>query len=590
MKKHLLVTVSIVVFSLPAIAADLQTKPSLASAPIFSDTPLQVEVGNRYWLSNGGFAYDLGDTNIPGQKNSRLTYSNATGQSAEVFWRVDHETGIFAKGFLGGGSLTSGKMNDEDFPPGHSPYSNTISVQSGGSLKYLTVDIGYNFLKGNSAVGLPFKLGAFVGYNNFHERYNTFGCNQVASDPGLCGSATPTNFDGLDQNTSWNSLRVGLGGEVTLLPGVRASLEGAWLRNWYYASDYHNFRSDIRGMSQTGSGQGAQVEGVLNYDITPKFSIGVGGRYWVMNAQGKNHWEGVTPGLVGATSAPISNWSQRYGGFLQAAYRFGGLNDKTSAGAITPNFGKAEIEPHRWDGIFIGGNVGYGFGNTGITTYSALSPDALASQGYLRVPLYTRSDIAGFVGGGQVGYNFKLSMPIVVGAETDFSYANIGGSVGMPGVLAHVYNSSKSLMTWLGTARARAGYLIRDDFMIYGTAGLAYANLTAKGGSYYGYDSAEPFSSTVINPEWAALGQYNSTNVGWAAGAGIEYAVAKNWSLKAEWLYLGFGNQSFGILPIFNSDEYGFRVTVNNDTQLIRTGINYRVDLADAPPVVAAKY
>ncbi len=215
MKKPLFVTVSIVAFSLPAMAADRQTISLSTPTPTFYGSPLQVEVGNRYWLSNGGFAYDLGDPINPGQKNSRLTYSNATGQSAEVFWRIDHETGVFTKGFLGGGSLISGKMNDEDFPVKGSPYSNTIHVQSGGSLKYLTVDIGYNFLRGNSAQRSPFKLGAFVGYNNFHERYNSFGCSQVAYNPRICGSAVPTTFDSLDQNTSWNSLRVGLGGEVT---------------------------------------------------------------------------------------------------------------------------------------------------------------------------------------------------------------------------------------------------------------------------------------------------------------------------------------------------------------------------------------
>ena len=152
----------------------------------------------------------------------------------------------------------------------------------------------------------------------------------------------------------------------------------------------------------------------------------------------------------------------------------------------------------------------------------------------------------------------------------------------MPGVLASVYTSSKSLLTWLGTVRARIGYLLRDDFMLYGTAGLAYGNLTASGGSYYNLSD--------LNPEFVALGQYNNTDIGWTAGAGLEFAIAKNWSLKAEWLYVGFGNKSYGISPIPFADAYGFNATVNNDTQLIRTGINYRIDLADQPTGVTAKY
>ena len=580
MNKHLLAALWIFVLPVPVNAADLQIKSQTAPAPMLSGSPLQVEFGSRYWLSNGGYVKNLYDPITPNQLNSRLSYSNITGQSAEVFWRVDHETGVFAKGFLGGGSLTSGKMNDEDFPPAISPYSNTVSVQSGGSLKYLTVDLGYNFLQGNSTNGLPFRIGGFVGYNNFHERMNTFGLSQVgySYEP-----AISTIFDTLDENTSWNSLRVGLGGEVTLLPGVRASLEGAWLRTWFYASDYHNLRSDIRGIAETGSGQGAQVEGILNYDLTPKFSIGIGGRYWIMNAQSKAHWEQTVAALSSPIpSAPLSNYSQRYGGFLQASYRFGGPNDKTSSNGITSSFVKAENEAHNWNGIFVGGNVGYGFGNSGITTYSAISNYALEAQGYYRVPLYTRSDIAGFIGGGQIGYNYKLSSPVIIGFETDLSYANIGGSVGMPGVLASVYTSSKSLLTWLGTVRGRVGYLLRDDFMLYGTAGLAYGNLMASGGSYYNLSD--------LNPEFAALGQYNNTDIGWTAGAGLEFAIAKNWSLKAEWLYVGFGDKTYGISPIPFAAAYGFNATVNNDIQLIKTGINYRIDFAGTSARVTAKY
>ena len=34
------------------------------------------------------------------------------------------------------------------------------------------------------------------------------------------------------------------------------------------------------------SGNGVQVEGILSYDVTQEFSVGVGGRYWAMTAPG----------------------------------------------------------------------------------------------------------------------------------------------------------------------------------------------------------------------------------------------------------------------------------------------------------------
>lgn len=562
-----------------AYAADM-TKVDTQS-PVFASIPLEVEVGSRYWLSNGSYVGNLYDGVTPGQMNSRLTYNNMTGHSAEVFYRVEHETGVFLKGFFGGGTLASGKMNDEDFPPFEKSYSNTISVQSGGSLKYLTVDFGYDFLRGNSTNGLPFRIGAFVGYNNLHERMNTFGITQVGSE--LLPNTT-NNFDGLDENTSWNSLRLGLGGEVTLLPGIRASLEGAWLRNWYYGTDYHNFRANIRGTPETGSGQGAQVEGIMSFDVTPQFSLGIGGRYWVMNAAALAHWEQIPSALTSLSlSSPLGVYSQRYGGFLQAAYRFGGPNNKDRGNLLSANFGKAEDVTHEWSGAYVGVNVGYGFGNSGVTNFSPLTNNSLNDQLNLYTPLTTRSDLAGFAGGGQAGYNLKLSAPIVVGAETDISYANIGGSVGTPSIIPKFIPkdgdeeakwanvpadaSSKSLITWFGTLRGRVGYLLRDDFLIYGTAGLAYGGISASGAisNYQNY------------PGSIAIGQYNQVPIGWTAGAGIEYAVAKNLSLKAEWLYLGFGNQNYALNTITPDRPNGYIVTINNDTQIIRTGVNYRL-------------
>jgi len=87
------------VFSSPAITADLQTKSPPAPAQFLESSPLEIEVGSRYWLSNGGYLKNLYDNVIPNQMNSRLSYSSTTGRSAEAFRRVDHETDVFAKMF-----------------------------------------------------------------------------------------------------------------------------------------------------------------------------------------------------------------------------------------------------------------------------------------------------------------------------------------------------------------------------------------------------------------------------------------------------------------------------------------------------------
>lgn len=117
------------------------------------------------------------------------------------------------------------------------------------------------------------------------------------------------------------------------------------------------------------------------------------------------------------------------------------------------------------------------------------------------------------------------------------------------------------------TLRGRGGYLIRDDFLVYATAGFSFGDISARASSlsYFRYS----------NGTFISLGEFNNIQTGWSAGAGLEYAVAKNLSLKAEWLYIGFGNQTYGVNPISGASAFGYNATTNNDTQLIKTGVNY---------------
>lgn len=591
MRKFLLVFLSLAAsFSpLAVCAADLPAYK--APPPLLAASPWRFEFGTRYWFSSGNHKYDFYNADIPDLLISRLTFGDLTGHSAETFFRVDHESGVFLKGFLGGGTLASGKLNDEDTVAAmYGVYSNTVHVQSGGSLKYVTVDLGYNVVETRLPTGQPVRIGPFVGYNNFHERMNSFGCAQVLLNANVCATAPPnavsypTSLDGLDFDVSWNSLRVGLGGDVELLPGLRASLEAAWIHSWLWNTDYHNFRPEIRGVQQSGKGDGFQLEGLLAYDLTPRFNVGVGGRYWQFSAPGKDHGES----RVGRLATPIYSFSQRYGFYLQAGYRFGGPDDPTGAGDFGPFFGKAEAEPHEWRGAYLGGHVGYGFAAAKETTLAARSPEAALLQTDFKAPFSQRSDIAGFVGGGQIGYNWRLHPLLVAGLETDFAYANIGGSFGASvdfGDRRNFATSTKRLLESLGTARGRFGILPRDDMMLYATGGFAYGQVSTLGGL------GEGNRFCALN-FYCSAGAFSGLATGWTAGAGFEYAIARNWSLKAEWLYVDLGRQNYAINAYGGSVLEGFpanfAASSASATHLIRTGLNYRIDWpATAAPTIA---
>jgi opacity protein-like surface antigen len=573
-----------------AFAADPSARAD-APPPAFVASPWQIEVGARYWFSSGNHQKDLYDPLAASLLNSRLTYGDLTGHSAETFFKITHTpTDLFLKGFIGGGALASGRMNDEDFPPITAPYSNTLQVHSGGSIKYAQVDLGYNLFRTTLPTGTPITFGPLVGYHHMHERLNSFGCSQIAGNAGICGAVPPffgpipTQFDSLDEDIDWNSVRAGVFGEATILPGLRIGLEAAWIHSWLQANDYHNFRPTIRGIPEDGEGDGFQIEGLVSYDLTPRLSIGVGGRYWQFNATGKAHWEQTLAGLLGRTpSAPLTTTSERYGGFVQIAYRFGGPTSSAGGGWFD-DFGKAEQAPHQWQGLYVGVNAGYGFADSGLTTFAPASPAAAIFQAQGRAPLSQNSDIAGFQGGGQIGYNYRLGPSIVAGVEADIQYANIGGSFSNSDVIAGTTTSNKRLLEWFGTARGRLGWLVRDDVLIYGTGGFAYGEVSARG-------ALSSLASANCSVVFCSAGQFSDIATGWTAGAGVEFAVAPNVTFKAEWLYVDLDKQKYNIAAYGGSVPAGVPVNLvarsESAAHIIRAGVNYRIDFGGSAPVTA---
>jgi hypothetical protein len=139
------------------------------------------EAGLRFGVGKAKTGKNLFDTTGTALL-SRLTYDNLTMFPIEAFWRLDLNTGWFVKGFVGGGGFRKGTLQDEDFPPGISPYSATLSTLDNAYLLYATFDGGYNVVR-----GADFRVGAFVGYNFLRQNITALGCNQIATNPFICG-------------------------------------------------------------------------------------------------------------------------------------------------------------------------------------------------------------------------------------------------------------------------------------------------------------------------------------------------------------------------------------------------------------------
>jgi opacity protein-like surface antigen/outer membrane protease len=287
----------------------LTSAPRLTSGWVF-------ETGGRYWYSSGRFQKDLpsGATSST-SLISRLTYDDLTGHSGELFARLDTPINVFLKGFIGGGKISGGKMNDEDWGlitgPTATAYSNTLSNLTSTKMNYVTIDAGYDFLRGPG-----YKVGAFVGYNHVYEQYAANDCNQIAMPTsGIC-SPMISGVPVITETDKWNSMRVGMATDTWLTPQLRLVSDIAYLPYVKFTGvDNHWLRNLV--IDESGTGHGVQLEAILSYYVTPQFSLGVGGRYWAMwTRTGSDAFNGV----------PINRTDtyryERYGMLLQAAYKF----------------------------------------------------------------------------------------------------------------------------------------------------------------------------------------------------------------------------------------------------------------------------
>jgi outer membrane immunogenic protein len=180
-----------------------------------------------------------------------------------------------------------------------------------------------------------------------------------------------------------------------------------------------------------------------------------------------------------------------------------------------------------WTGFYIGANVGYGSAHNDFTVVGVPGSE----------------NMNGIIGGGQLGYNWQTGA-WVFGLEADFQgsdqHANFAGG-GL---------TETDSVPWFATFRGRIGYAVAPQWMLYVTGGGAVVD----------------FKAQATAPGGTAT--FESAQAGWTIGAGVEGAITRNWSWKAEYLHIDTGTVNTTIVGLPAS----FRIT----DEIGRFGINYR--------------
>jgi outer membrane immunogenic protein len=229
-----------------------------------------------------------------------------------------------------------------------------------------------------------------------------------------------------------------------------------------------------------------------------------------------------------------------------------------------------------WSGFYLGVHAGYTFGNTGedddtVTTTGQAQANILNVAGGAR-PARVGLDRDGFIGGGQMGYNWQVSPNWVFGLETDISYVDVRNDTNVVTIplngISTLNNTFRTRMEYFGTVRGRIGYAW-DRTLFYATGGLAYAEIE---------NSVAFFGPAATGGVLQFSGNNRRTEAGYTVGAGFEHAFTPNWSVKAEYLYYDFRDETVNVavIPGSGGGGTGYDSRFENDGHIVRVGLNYK--------------
>lgn len=218
------------------------------------------------------------------------------------------------------------------------------------------------------------------------------------------------------------------------------------------------------------------------------------------------------------------------------------------AGAAASPASAADVETspgYDWTGPYLGIHGGYAWG-------SSKSDDIFAYD----------LEPESWFGGIQAGYNQQLSNNLVLGIEADVSFGDLkDDSLVLTDVGFDIPTEASTKIETFGTVRARAGYAF-DRILPYVTAGLGWARQEV--------DYFQDYNFGLIN-------NLNDTKTyfGWTVGAGIEAALADNWTARIEYLYTDLGSEKYdGVISVFGP----YTAEIDLHIQTVRLGLNYKFD------------
>jgi high affinity Mn2+ porin len=239
--------------------------------------------------------------------------------------------------------------------------------------------------------------------------------------------------------------------------------------------------------------------------------------------------------------------------------------------------------PFDWEGFYVGVHTGTATDDVSFTQTNLTwtGPSLLFPSTSVNTGESGKLGATNVLGGVQAGYNWVLPGPYLFGLEADISGTDISSTAltSPPGDASAVAQWNDKVNT-LGTARARLGY-ISGPWLFYTTGGFAWeldkftrTQLTAP------LSGLSPFIDNRALEGGTAV-TATRLRAGWTAGLGVEWAFARTWTVKLEYLHIdtqselmSSGRFNFVTLPLQLSSSVTAQ-TSNLTFDTVRIGLNH---------------
>jgi outer membrane immunogenic protein len=206
------------------------------------------------------------------------------------------------------------------------------------------------------------------------------------------------------------------------------------------------------------------------------------------------------------------------------------------------------VAVYNWTGFYIGGHVGGVWGDTD-WLHLNFGPPNTASH-----------NVDGWLGGGQVGFNWQVGPNWVLGIEADFSWTGADGQGSHPTFGPGV--TDRTELDSIITVAGRLGYAW-GPVLLYSKGGGAWVR------EEHAILFRDPSDSRFTD---------KYTRSGWMVGAGLEYGFTPNFSMKVEYNFLRLNDEDlqsrFRTGP--SAGLLSERLRIEQDLHIVKAGLNYR--------------